>query len=93
MKVEVGEDFAEDATGNGNQAAEPFVIEADLKRPAVTIEGPTEPVGMAGFEVTITFSEPVTGFELEDIRVTNGTASNFIEDAGVHGDDHARRDR
>ena len=79
VKVEVGEDFAEDATGNGNQAAEPFVIEADLKRPAVTIEGPTEPVGMAGFEVTITFSEPVTGFELEDIRVTNGTASNFIE--------------
>ena len=79
VKVEVGEDFAEDATGNGNQAAEPFVIEADLKRPAVTIEGPTEPVGMAGFEVTITFSESVTGFELEDIRVTNGTASNFIE--------------
>ena len=34
---------------------------------------------MAGFEVTITFSEPVEGFELEDIRVTNGTASNFTK--------------
>ena len=79
VRVEVPEEVAEEAAGNGNQAAEPFVIEADLKRPAVTIEGPTEPVGMAGFEVTITFSEPVTGFELEDIRVTNGTASNFLE--------------
>ncbi len=79
VRVEVGSNVAEDEAGNGNRAAEPFVIEADLERPEVTIEGPTEPVGMAGFEVTITFSEPVTGFELEDIRVTNGTASNFIE--------------
>ncbi len=79
VRVEVGSNVAEDAAGNGNRAAEPLVIEADLERPEVTIAGPTEPVGLAGFEVTITFSEPVTGFELEDIRVTNGTASNFIE--------------
>ena len=80
VRAEVGSNVARDGAGNGNQAAaEPLVIEADLERPEVTIEGPTEPVGLAGFEVTITFSEPVTGFELEDIRVTNGTASNFIE--------------
>ncbi len=79
VRVEVGSNVAEDAAGNGNRAAEPLVIEADLERPEVTIARPTEPVGLAGFEVTITFSEPVTGFELEDIRVTNGTASNFIE--------------
>ena len=79
VRVEVGSNVARPGAGNGNRAAEPFIIEVDLERPAVTIEGPTEPVGMAGFEVTITFSEPVTGFELEDIRVTNGTASNFIE--------------
>ena len=79
VRVEVGSNVARDGAGNRNRAAEPLVIEADMERPEVTIEGPTEPVGMAGFEVTITFSEPVTGFELEDIRVTNGTASNFIE--------------
>ena len=79
VKMEVAEDVARDGGGNGNRAAEPLVIEADLKRPEVTIEGPTEPVGMAGFEVTITFSEPVEGFELKDIRVTNGTASNFTK--------------
>ena len=77
--VEVGANVVEYGVGNGNIAGAPLVIEADLERPEVTIEGPTEPVGLAGFEVTITFSEPVTGFELEDIRVTNGTASNFIE--------------
>ena len=79
VKMEVAEDVARDGGGNGNRAAEPLEIEADLERPEVTIEGPTEPVGMAGFEVTITFSEPVEGFELEDIRVTNGTASNFTQ--------------
>ena len=79
VRVEVPEDVAEDVAGNGNRAAEPFVIEADLERPEVTIEGPTEPVGRAAFEVTIAFSEPVEGFELEDIRVTNGTASNFTK--------------
>ena len=79
VRVEVPEEVAEDGAGNGNRAAEPLVIEADLERPEVTIEGPTEPVGMAGFEVMITFSEPVTGFELEDIQVTNGTASNFTK--------------
>ena len=79
VKMEVAEDVARDGGGNGNRAAEPLVIEADLERPEVTIAGPTEPVGMAGVEVTITFSEPVEGFELEDIRVTNGTASNFTK--------------
>ena len=77
VRVEVPEDVAEDVAGNGNIAGAPLVLEADLERPEVTIEGPTEPVGIAAFEVTITFSDPVTGFELEDIRVTNGTASNF----------------
>ena len=79
VRVEIPEDVAEDVAGNGNPAAEPLVIEADLERPEVTIEGPTEPVGIAAFEVTIAFSEPVEGFELEDIRVTNGTASNFTK--------------
>ena len=79
VKMEVAEDVARDGGGNGNRAAEPLVIEADLERPEVTIAGPTEPVVMAGFEVTITFSEPVEGFELEDIRVTNGTASNLTK--------------
>ena len=95
VRVEVGSNVARDGVGNGNRTAEPLVIEADLERLEVTIAGPTEPVGMAVFEVTITFSEPVTGFEPEDIRVTNGTASNFtkVSPQEYTADDHARRDR
>ena len=77
--VEVGASVAEYGVGNGNMPGVPLVIEADLERPEVTIAGPAESVGMAGFEVRIAFSEPVTGFELEDIRVTNGMASNFTK--------------
>ena len=77
--VEVGANVVEYGVGNGNIAGAPLVLEADLERPEVTIEGLTEPVGRAAFEVTIAFSEPVEGFELEDIRVTNGTASNFTK--------------
>ena len=79
VRVEVPEEVAEDGAGNGNMPGVPLVIEADLERPEVTIAGPAESVGMAGFEVRIAFSEPVTGFELEDIRVTNGMASNFTK--------------
>ena len=81
VTVEVGADVAEDGSGKGNRAAPPFVIEVDLERPEVTIAGPTEPVpvGVVGFEVTITFSEPVEGFESEDISVSNGTVEEFTE--------------
>ena len=79
VRVEVRSNAAWDRAGNGNRAAAALVIEADLERPEVTIEGPTEPVGVAGFEVTITFSEPVEGFEREDIQVVNGTVADFTE--------------
>ena len=80
VTVEVGAAVAEDGVGNGNEAAEPFSIEADLARPEVNIEGPTEPVpvGLGGFEVRIAFSEPVAGFESKDIQVGNGTVADFV---------------
>ena len=42
--VEVAANVVEYGVGNGNLAAEPLMIEADLDRPGVPIEGPTEPV-------------------------------------------------
>ena len=81
VTVEVGADVAVDRAGNGNRAAAPLVIEADLERPEVTIASPTAPipVGMARFQVTIAFSEPVTGFESEDIQVSNAIVADFTE--------------
>ena len=40
--VEVGANVGEYGVGNGNIAGAPLVLEADLERPEVTIEGPTE---------------------------------------------------
>ncbi len=79
VTVAVAADAAQDAAGNGNEAAESFSIEADLTRPEMEItRDETGPVAGA-FAVTITFSEEVTGFEVSEIEVTNGTVVDFIE--------------
>ena len=46
---------------------------AEALAPTVAITGPT--VANGAFNVEITFSETVTGFEVGDIDVTNGTAT------------------
>jgi len=61
-------------TGTNNNTV---VVQNDATAPTVTITSDaTNPVSGA-FTVTVTFSEDVTGFELADITVGNGTASNF----------------
>ena len=52
-------------------------VDADTMAPTVTITSDaSEPVS-GPFSVTITFSEPVTGFELADLVVGNGSASEL----------------
>ena len=46
---------------------------AEAQAPTVTITGPT--VANGAFDVTITFSEALTGFTAGNITVTNGTAT------------------
>jgi len=56
-------------------------------RPSVETGGPKPefqtgwpcPTNMAPFTVTITWSEPVNGFDLSDLQLTNCTAANFTE--------------
>ncbi len=48
--------------------------------PSVGIDSLSPPVVQGGFEVTITFSAPVTGFELDDVGVVNGTATHLSGD-------------
>ncbi len=77
VRVAVGADVAEDRAGNGNRRATPLVLAADLKRPTVTIAGPAALVGLTEFAVTITFSEPVVGFEQADLQISNGRVTAF----------------
>ena len=52
---------------------------ADTSVPVVSISGP-EGVQTGPFKVTFSWSEPVTGFSAEDIKVAAGTLSGFAPD-------------
>ena len=79
VTVDVPDGAASDSAGNPSVAAQQFSIVAELA-PTVTITGPaTEPV-IGPFSITVIFSEPVTGFELEDVVVGNGVASELEGD-------------
>ncbi len=74
VTVDVAANVATDGDGNGNTAAGRYSVEADLDGPTVTISGPT--ASQSGpFDVTITFSESVTGFEQADVTADNGTVT------------------
>ncbi|MCD4834673.1 MAG: Ig-like domain-containing protein [Bacteroidales bacterium] len=78
VTVDVAADVATDAADNGNTAATQFSITYDGTVPTVTITSTEpDPTFNSNFDITIEFSEEVTGFELTDIIVGNGTAGNF----------------
>ena len=76
ITVNVPENVATDNASNGNTPADQFSVQADIDRPSVVITGPSE-VQSGAFGITITFSEPVTGFEQRDIAVGNGSVTAF----------------
>ena len=65
--------LAELLAGGG---AELSCVDADTSAPTVTITSSASAPVNGPFSITITFSEPVTGFDLGDLVVDNGTASN-----------------
>ena len=77
VKVDVGAGVAQDAAGNGNAAAASLVMTADLDGSTLGLSTTASNPVAGEFTVTATFSESVTGFELNDIVVGNGTADNF----------------
>ena len=76
ITIGIGANVAEDAAGNGNDAATDVTVTWDATGPTVTITGAPAVVGSTdAFDVTVTFSEAVTGFETGDVTVTNGSAT------------------
>ena len=76
VTVDVAANVAVDGNNKGNRAATQFSVEAQVDDPAVTIGGPS--ATQAGpFDVTITFSELMTGFEQADVTVGNGAVTAF----------------
>ncbi|WP_416866762.1 MAG: Ig-like domain-containing protein [Imperialibacter sp.] len=77
VTVDVAANVAQDAASNGNSAASQFTIEADLTSPTLTISSAVADPTNGAFTTTFTFSEGVTGFDVTDISVGNGTATSF----------------
>ncbi|MCC9166338.1 Ig-like domain-containing protein [Pontibacter harenae] len=77
VKVRLTENKAYDAAQNGNLASNEISKLYDATKPTVALASDASGLVKAAFEISFTFSEAVVGFEVEDVTVTNGTASNF----------------
>ena len=86
LVIQVPADVAVDGAGNGNTASQSDPVTVDVSRPSVNI--PNVPTtANAAFEVTITFTESVTGFAASDISLT-GTATATVTDLSGSGADY-----
>lgn len=74
-------DLSARAVDSARNEASSNIIEGLLyntSAPTVTIENlPTE-IGFDPVEVTFSFSEPITGFELSDVQVNNASITGFV---------------
>ncbi|MGB7326059.1 MAG: Ig-like domain-containing protein, partial [Rubripirellula sp.] len=79
VTVDIAANVTADELGNPNVAAAQFAIVVDTVAPTTTIIGPDGPTNVDSFMVTIDFAEPVSGFEIGDLVVGGGTASNLLD--------------
>ena len=78
VSVQVQEGAIEDQAGNGNTISNEFSFTYDTVRPDVTIDSSASSrTNQSPVSVTITFNEAVSGFDQNDIDITNGTINNF----------------
>ena len=69
LTIRVRANVAQDDVSNNNTASREHTVSVDLVRPSVSITGvPTTPQNGA-FDITITFSESVTGFQASGISL------------------------
>lgn len=77
IKIELPANVATDPAGNGNAASSVDVeIVFDQSPPTLVITAPPNSQNEP-FTTTFKFSEPVIGFEEDDVEVTNATLSGF----------------
>ena len=83
VTVDVATRAARDSAGNGNTPATRFSVHVDVDRPSASITGPAA-TQTGAFDVSISFSEEVTGFEQGDMTVDNGTVTAFSGSGGSY---------
>ena len=78
ITLSVDKNVAKDIAGNGNEAATPVTVNHDATPPTATITVSDNDLAKdKTAKVTVTFSEPVEGFEEGDMTASQGTLTNF----------------
>ncbi len=78
VTIDVNAGVATDDSGNSNTAATQAVTDFDGTQPSVAISSSeVSPTGANPIAITVIFSENVTGFDLGDVAIGNGTANTF----------------
>ena len=77
VTVDVAAAAAQDSAGNDNTAATQFSITRDGTAPSVVLSTTNSDPVANWFNLTVTFSESVTGFTVADLDIGNGSAQNF----------------
>ena len=79
----------QDAAGNASTAAVQLSVPVDTAAPTVTVTAPDNHDGATAFDVTVVFSEAVTGFDdADDIAITGGAltgGASGITATGTNG--------
>ncbi|NNV25314.1 MULTISPECIES: Ig-like domain-containing protein [unclassified Roseobacter] len=83
VSVQVPASRAEDAAGNGNQESGTIAATADLSPPGVSITGLPALLNGAA-TITVTFDEPVSGFDIADLVLSNASASDLSGAGAVY---------
>ena len=84
VTIQVGEDVVEDLVGNTNTASTEHTVHVDTVPPTVVISDPPEAEKNVAFDITITFSEAVNDFAVDDI-IRTGPATASLK-SGNDGD-------
>ncbi|MGV3640516.1 MAG: Ig-like domain-containing protein [Adhaeribacter sp.] len=77
IKIDLAANVAQDAASNGNVVAAQLAVNYDGTRPAVTLQSPAPNPVNSSFQVTIAFTEGVSGFTAGALSLSNATYSNF----------------
>ena len=84
VTVDVAAGAAEDSAGNPSAVADQFSIPADTVAPTVTITTDASGPVNGPFAAAVTFSEPVTGFELaESVKADGGVLQHYTKLSGI----------
>jgi predicted heme/steroid binding protein len=83
VSIRVAAGLASDSSGNFNTESNILSVSYDDLSPSVVISTQVNSItNRSPIPVTITFSEPVTGFTNEDLILANGTTANFVSVSG-----------